>query len=155
MPITTSGSTPNNFLYSGEQYDSALGMYYLRARYYNPATGRFWARDPIEGKLCCGLSSSPYIYTEDNPVNALDPTGRDVLESEVLWEGIRIVHDVLVLRTLGECYETALTNESPLAGNGDAEVLAAGGQSVAEKLAVCVMKATKEAINPPFIPLIK
>ncbi len=39
MPITSSGTTPNNYLYSGEQYDSALGAYYLRARYYNPATG--------------------------------------------------------------------------------------------------------------------
>jgi len=28
LPITTTGTTPNNFLYSGEQYDSALGMYY-------------------------------------------------------------------------------------------------------------------------------
>jgi RHS repeat-associated protein len=32
--------------YRGEQYDSDLGLYYLRARYYNPATGRFLSRDP-------------------------------------------------------------------------------------------------------------
>jgi RHS repeat-associated protein len=80
MPITTSGSTPNDFLYSGEQYDSALGLYYLRARYYNPATGRFWSRDPVEGKLCCGLSWNPYIYVEQDPVNATDPTGKDLVE---------------------------------------------------------------------------
>jgi len=46
MPISTSGTTPNDFLYSGEQFDSPLGLYYLRARYYNPATGRFLAMDP-------------------------------------------------------------------------------------------------------------
>ena len=51
LPITTTGSTPNNFLYSGEQYDSALGAYYLRARYYNPATGRFLAMDQYEGSI--------------------------------------------------------------------------------------------------------
>jgi RHS repeat-associated protein len=34
--------------YRGEQYDSDLGLYYLRARYYNPATGRFLSRDPEE-----------------------------------------------------------------------------------------------------------
>ncbi len=28
-------------LYRGEQYDPDLGLYYLRARYYNPLTGRF------------------------------------------------------------------------------------------------------------------
>ena len=35
LPLTTTGTTPNSFLYSGEQFDSVLGMYYLRARYYN------------------------------------------------------------------------------------------------------------------------
>ena len=35
--FTVSGTTPNNYLYRGEQYDSDLGLYYLRARYYNPA----------------------------------------------------------------------------------------------------------------------
>jgi RHS repeat-associated protein len=34
--------------YRGEQYDSDLGLYYLRARYYNPNTGRFMSRDPNE-----------------------------------------------------------------------------------------------------------
>ena len=38
-----------NYLYRGEQYDSDLGLYYLRARYYNPQTGRFLSRDPEEG----------------------------------------------------------------------------------------------------------
>ena len=72
MPITTSGTTPNNFLYSGEQYDSALGAYYLRARYYNPATGRFLAMDPYQGDA---LNPSTYAYTQNNPVNRIDPTG--------------------------------------------------------------------------------
>src|SRR2546426_11880816 len=77
---TTGSSTPNNYLYSGEQYDpnlANLGLYNLRARYYNQATGRFWARDPVEGMQCCGLSWNPYIYVKDNPVNAVDPTGRE------------------------------------------------------------------------------
>ena len=37
--FTKSGTTPNNYLYRGEQYDPDLGLYYLRARYYNPNTG--------------------------------------------------------------------------------------------------------------------
>jgi len=41
---SVSGSTPNNMLYKGEEYDSNLGLYYLRARYYNPLTGRFTGR---------------------------------------------------------------------------------------------------------------
>ena len=77
--IAVTGSTPNNFKYSGEWLDSNVGLFYLRARYLNPATGRFWARDPVEGKFCCGMSWNPYIYVKDNPVNALDPTGRSAL----------------------------------------------------------------------------
>src|SRR5258708_4142407 len=34
--INSTGTTPNNFLYRGEFFDSDLGLYYLRARYYNP-----------------------------------------------------------------------------------------------------------------------
>src|SRR5437667_7160488 len=76
--ISITGSTPNNFKYSGEWLDSnvGVGLFYLRARYMNPATGRFWARDPVEGKNCCGLSWNPYIYVKDNPVNGIDPRGR-------------------------------------------------------------------------------
>src|SRR5437763_17183704 len=77
MPIKTTGTTPNVFLYSGERMDNNIGLYDLRARYYNQATGRFWARDPEEGVKCCGLSWNPYIYVKDNAVNAADPTGRD------------------------------------------------------------------------------
>ena len=76
----TGVSTPNNYLYSGEQYDPNTFLYYQRARYYQNATGRFWARDPVEGVQCCGMSWNPYLYVRDNPVNASDPKGTDLLE---------------------------------------------------------------------------
>ena len=45
----STGSTPNVYLYRGEQYDSDLMLYYLRARYFNPLAGRFLTRDPAQG----------------------------------------------------------------------------------------------------------
>ena len=44
------------FLYSGEQFDAKIGQQYLRARYYDPATGRFNRLDPFFGNLDDPLS---------------------------------------------------------------------------------------------------
>jgi RHS repeat-associated protein len=73
--FTKSGTTPNNYLYRGEQYDSDLGLYYLRARYYNPATGRFLSRDPEDGKLTDPASLHKYLYANGDPINGIDPRG--------------------------------------------------------------------------------
>ena len=43
------GTTPNEFLFAGEQYDTNLHLYYNRARYLNTSTGRFWSMDTYEG----------------------------------------------------------------------------------------------------------
>ena len=61
--------------YRGEQYDSDLGLYYLRARYYNPQTGRFLSRDPEDGKAVDPASLHKYLYAGGNPVNRIDPSG--------------------------------------------------------------------------------
>ena len=42
--IARTGTTPNAYLYRGERYEHDLGLYYLRARWYNPVTGRFMTR---------------------------------------------------------------------------------------------------------------
>jgi RHS repeat-associated protein len=67
---------------SGEQFDSDLSLYYLRARYYNPNTGRFLSRDPEDGVPTDPKTLHKYLYAGGDPVNAIDPTGRvDVIES--------------------------------------------------------------------------
>ena len=75
--FTKAGTTPNNYLYRGEQYDSDLGLYYLRARYYNPNTGRFMSRDPLDGKAKRPASLHKYLYANGDPVNMTDPRGRE------------------------------------------------------------------------------
>jgi RHS repeat-associated protein len=47
------------------------------ARYYNPATGRFMSRDPNAGKLKDPKSLHKYLYADGNPVDGMDPSGRD------------------------------------------------------------------------------
>ena len=75
--IASSGTTPNQYLYSGEWLDPNLSFYNLRARYYNALTGRFETMDPYAGNIFEPLSLHKYAYTWDNPVNAIDPRGRD------------------------------------------------------------------------------
>ena len=75
--FTTQGTTPNNYLYRGEQYDSDLGLYYLRARYYNPATGRFLSRDPLDGQQIDPKTLHKYLYAGGDPANSWDPSGRE------------------------------------------------------------------------------
>jgi len=77
--LNRTGSTPNEMLYRGEQYDSNLGLYYLRARYYNPQTGRFMSRDPNAGNITIPASLHKYLYAGGDPVDGRDPSGRDSL----------------------------------------------------------------------------
>jgi RHS repeat-associated protein len=77
-------------LYRGEQFDTDLGLYYLRARYYNPQTGRFLSRDPEEGNSGEPKKLHKYLYAYGNPVNRLDPTGR-----ASIGEFLGIVEDFL------------------------------------------------------------
>ncbi|MBW4512456.1 MAG: DUF4114 domain-containing protein [Scytonematopsis contorta HA4267-MV1] len=65
----------NAYKFTGEQFDNELANYYLRARYYNPATGRFVSRDSFAGFNKRPLSLSDYLYAEGNPINAIDPSG--------------------------------------------------------------------------------
>lgn len=72
-------ATPNRYLYSGEQFDENLGLYYLRARYYNPRTGRFWSMDSFQGTRTELLSLHKYLYAAADPVNRIDPSGNESL----------------------------------------------------------------------------
>jgi RHS repeat-associated protein len=92
--FTKTGTTPNNYLYRGEQYDSDLGLYYLRARYYNSATGRFMSRDPYDGNQFGPKTLHKYLYTAGDPVNRIDPRGRlfeYVIESSAAIPEARLI----------------------------------------------------------------
>ncbi|MCB1045441.1 MAG: hypothetical protein KDC35_21035 [Acidobacteria bacterium] len=73
--LASTGATPNNYLYTGEQYDPNVGFYYLRARYYNPSLGRFHTMDTWPGMQFEPVSLHKYLYTHANPLNGIDPSG--------------------------------------------------------------------------------
>ncbi len=73
--ISSTGTTENSYLYCGEQLDSTTGLYYLRARYMNPATGTFITQDTYPGTIFDPTSLHKYLYANADPVMNVDPSG--------------------------------------------------------------------------------
>ena len=71
----------NDFKYCGELYDDETGLYYLRARYYDPSVGRFISKDSVEGSITNPLSLNLYTYVENNPLGYFDYTGQEPLST--------------------------------------------------------------------------
>src|SRR5262249_39027285 len=84
---SSTGTLANPFRFTGRQYDAESGLYFYRARYYDPQVGRFISRDPIG--IMGGLNL--YGYVSDDPGNRLDPTGTFGPEP----------HDALIQHALG------------------------------------------------------
>jgi RHS repeat-associated protein len=73
--ISNVGTIANSYLYAGEQFDSDLGLYYNRARYYSPDAGRFWTMDTYAVDKEDVSSLHKYLYAAADPVNRSDPLG--------------------------------------------------------------------------------
>jgi RHS repeat-associated protein len=70
--VASTGTLTNPFQYTGREFDPETGLNYNRARYYNPATGRFISEDPLGFG---GGNPNVYAYVGNNPTNYLDPIG--------------------------------------------------------------------------------
>ncbi len=74
------------FLYNGEYGVSTdeNGLYYMRARYYNPEIKRFINQDVVIGSIVDSPSLNRYAYVEGNPISLADPFG---LSPGIDWRG--------------------------------------------------------------------
>ena len=64
---------PNRFMFTGREFDKETGLYYYRARYYNPEIGRFLQTDPTG----YGDGMNLYRYCRNNALNLRDALGTD------------------------------------------------------------------------------
>lgn len=78
----TNGPSTNPFQYAGRESDET-GLYYLRARYYDPTGGRFLEEDPL---ALAGGDVNLYQYVSSNPVKLVDPFGLEGIETEIRRE---------------------------------------------------------------------
>jgi len=70
--ILQSGNLNQPFMFTAREFDPESGLYYYRARYYDPRAGRFLTKDPIG---FAGGDVNLYRYVINNPVNLIDPLG--------------------------------------------------------------------------------
>jgi RHS repeat-associated protein len=68
---SSSGSLTNPFQYAGRELDGETTLYFMRARYFDPTTGRFLTEDPIG--FLGGVNHYDYVF--NNPINLVDPSG--------------------------------------------------------------------------------
>lgn len=66
----TTGTITNPLRFAGQYADSESGLYYLRARYYDPLTAQLLARNPV-----MAITQASYAYASNNPLNRVDPRG--------------------------------------------------------------------------------
>jgi RHS repeat-associated protein len=72
-----SGASESGFAFTGREWDAESGLYYYRARYYDPKAGRFISAD----RLPYVDGPNNYSYVLNNPVNFLDPLGLQTHDS--------------------------------------------------------------------------
>ena len=126
------------FLYNGElgvAMDSN-GLYYMRARYYNPEIKRFINQDVMTGSIANTPTLNRYAYVNGNPISLNDPfglspflnwldgiTGHDILDLLGMLPGIGFVFDGINAAWYaqeGDYYNAACSLVSALPGAGDA-----------------------------------
>ena len=69
---SSSGTLTNALRFVGREFDQETGLYFLRARYYNPNIGRFISEDPIG---FAGDDQDLFSYVGNNPVRFTDAFG--------------------------------------------------------------------------------
>jgi RHS repeat-associated protein len=82
----TSGVTPTDYQYTGQRNESAIGLYYYNARWYDPVLGRFAQADTIVPGGVQGLDR--YAYVNNSPMMYTDPSGHFIPSPEQMREFI-------------------------------------------------------------------
>ena len=79
--LARAGEVDTPFRYGGEYTDANSGFVYLRARWYDPQSGRFMRTDPDPGRLFEPATLHRYTYALNDPVLRGDPSGEFSLVS--------------------------------------------------------------------------
>ena len=79
------GNDYAHYSYTGQEYDSEIGIYHLGERLYAPSMGRFVTPDPTVPDAADPQSLNPYTYVINNPLKYTDPSGLDFGSNLSRW----------------------------------------------------------------------
>lgn len=92
-----SGTSFNKFAFTGHEKDTETNLYYFKARYYDPDTGRFLSQDPYLGEAGTPPSLHRYLYAYGNPSVYVDLNGySNSFVDEIVDKANDIVVDAVV-----------------------------------------------------------
>ena len=103
----TNPSASDRFAYTGREWESAAGLYYYRARFYDPGTARFISQDPI------GFEAGDpnlYRYVGNTITDATDPSGLAALSERAVKTKINAIYRK-ALKCLGDLASTTLLEQ--------------------------------------------
>lgn len=78
--VRASSGVSTLFRFTGEQHDTETGFTYLRARYANPALGRFISADSVQPNAPGTQGYNLYAYAGNTPTSWVDPSGHNVAD---------------------------------------------------------------------------
>ncbi|TGK42275.1 RHS repeat-associated core domain-containing protein [Leptospira andrefontaineae] len=94
----SSGPDVFRYKFNGQEEDKETGLYYFKARYYDPVIGRFLQADSVMDTTR-PMGMDLYMYTEGNPVRYTDPSGNSILSSFLERNGLGFLNFSLSLST--------------------------------------------------------
>jgi RHS repeat-associated protein len=137
---STGASTPTYFGFASQLLDPS-GLYYMRARWYDGASGRFLSRDPLKGDSVNPGSLNSFNYASGDPVGLSDPSGACPVSLEcAAWWGLAIVQGP---DEADAAVRAALSGNGAIAATGYVE-LSAG---LVAAVAGAIPLATEMAVN--------
>jgi RHS repeat-associated protein len=160
------GASANRFTFTGHEIDRETGLFYAKARFYDPEIGRFLSQDSFLGDVNEPPSLHRYFYANDNPLLFVDPTGnfswKDLTTSSWLARAGRALQDLDVGSSLGVNFGVQFLGQAAQlpeqVGTGLLNLVTPGGLDVVAGEAPAAppasasrffqIEALKEAANP-------